>query len=306
MTSKGVVIGRFQVPDLHWGHRHLLERVLELHTHLVVAIGVSPLPPTAHDPLPFQYRRDMILREMEIYGKAISVIPVYDHPSDERWCENLDRVLTDIYGTDLVLYGSRDSFVDTYSGVFPTVCLASPDDAPSGSTVRSMLGREKLPHTSPANGWGAGVVWATQQQFPTVYTTVDVALMSEDDSKVALITKRDVYGYMFIGGFADPSSNSDKDDVVRETFEEAGVTATNIQPICDMKVDDWRYRPTGSVIRTRFYTAIADSNKIVAGDDAETVSWVDLKSLNETMFNSCHRPLYRAFRQHRERTATAF
>ena len=56
----GVVVGRFQVDDLHEGHKCLLNFARRRHPNLVVFIGVPALEGTRNNPLSYQLREQMI------------------------------------------------------------------------------------------------------------------------------------------------------------------------------------------------------------------------------------------------------
>lgn len=42
LEEVGVVVGRFQVPDIHEGHHSLLEYVLSKHNKVCLVLGVAP------------------------------------------------------------------------------------------------------------------------------------------------------------------------------------------------------------------------------------------------------------------------
>ena len=64
----GVVVGRFQVHELHQAHRDLLDHVTAEHRKVVVVLGLSPLMNTISNPLDFEARKQMIQAE---YPNAI-------------------------------------------------------------------------------------------------------------------------------------------------------------------------------------------------------------------------------------------
>lgn len=136
-ASHGVVIGRFQVPALHIGHRFLLTHAKERHAALIIIVGVSPAL-DEKNPLSFEERREMLL---EVHPDA-SIVPLSDHPSDEAWSALLDA-LVETHADDAMLYGSRDSFIPFYSGRFPTH-FVEPVKSPSGTDIRHEV--ISLPH----------------------------------------------------------------------------------------------------------------------------------------------------------------
>ena len=50
-SDVGVVIGRFQVDELHAGHVELLNTVQAKHPNMLVLLGSKPSPPDADYPL---------------------------------------------------------------------------------------------------------------------------------------------------------------------------------------------------------------------------------------------------------------
>ena len=63
-TKIGVIVGRFQVDNLTRGHNYLLDKVRGDfgNNNVVIFIGETKNSErTAHDPLPFEARKEMIL-----------------------------------------------------------------------------------------------------------------------------------------------------------------------------------------------------------------------------------------------------
>lgn len=114
---KGVIIGRFQTPYLHPGHLWLISEALRQST-----AGVTILLGCTEDdiinernPYPAHVRKQMIYK---IFPQ-IKVISLYDHPSDEVWSDRVDTLLN-VEHYSIMLYHSRDSFINHYSGKYPT------------------------------------------------------------------------------------------------------------------------------------------------------------------------------------------
>ncbi len=120
----GVVVGRFQVPDLHAAHRALIQTVCDQHDKVLVVLGVSPLRATTQNPLDFEARKQMILAEFP----HVTVLPVKDSASDHVWSRRLDEVVGDF--------------------------LAPVAD--SGALRQPRLVRRALPRTASGAGAGAG------------------------------------------------------------------------------------------------------------------------------------------------------
>ena len=150
----GVVIGRFQVHKLHDGHKCILNAALRRHNRLIVLIGVSDHDNTRHNPLPFEFRRDVIIED---YPEAL-VVPIYDVGSDQVWSQQVDSTIEALCpGTTYRLYGGRDSFIPKYSGKhkateLPTVVLKT------GTEMREEISGMRR---STAD-FRAGIVYAAQ------------------------------------------------------------------------------------------------------------------------------------------------
>jgi len=63
MINYGVIVGRFQVNNLHAGHLELLRQVADKHDRVIVFIGVARTMPTRRNALDFETRKKMIQAE---------------------------------------------------------------------------------------------------------------------------------------------------------------------------------------------------------------------------------------------------
>jgi bifunctional NMN adenylyltransferase/nudix hydrolase len=111
--SYGVIVGRFQVPDLHDGHMELFRQVAARHDGVVVFVGSHPAGLTKDHPLTFEVRKRMI----EAKFPNFIVREIRDTKNDETWSRNLDAAIsTAIDGpAEFTLYGGRYSFVPHYT-----------------------------------------------------------------------------------------------------------------------------------------------------------------------------------------------
>jgi len=140
----GVIVGRFQVPTLHEAHKALIREVNSNHQTLIVVLGVSQSKFTRSNPLPFKCRMDSIKLE---FPNAI-ILPLKDDPSDKEWVNNLDNLINAVTTEQdsIILYGSRDSFLDSYlgnSGMYD-VCELIPDMVISGTQIRSDVKKQTI------------------------------------------------------------------------------------------------------------------------------------------------------------------
>lgn len=277
----GVIVGRFQVHELHEGHRTLIDRVRSENDRVIVFVGLSPLRNTTRNPLDFRERRAMF---QETYPD-IEVYYIDDMHDDVLWSNALDAQIQKWSKPhqSVTLYGSRDSFIPYYHGKYPTKELDS-DIFVASTEIRRRIANT-FPSTAP---YRAGVIAASYNRFPTVYTTVDVAVIDWERRMLLLAKKRNEKALRFIGGFADINSNSFEEDASREVREEAGgIEIGNIQYVGSRLVDDWRYRKEQDKIKTILFVADYIFGRPVGGDDVESVHWVPL---DEYLNNSVNQP----------------
>jgi len=289
----GVIVARFQVHELHEAHRDLIRHVCEQHEKVLVVLGKAPLPSSVSNPLDFEARKQMLLDEFP----HVTVLYINDQPDDSVWSRKLDDLVIDFKGPlqSAVLYGSRDSFIPYYDGRLPVRELIS-DSIMSGEAVRKQIARSS---TRKSADFRAGVIWATQNRFPTVYTTVDIAILDTPVERILLGRKPNEKLFRFIGGFADPKSDSFETDARREVGEEAGVEVEGLEYIGSCVVDDWRYRREPDCIKTLLFAGRYQFGRPTPGDDIEEVRWFPLE-VSESQIIPTHRPLLRMLRAHLE------
>lgn len=279
-----VIIGRFQVPMLHAGHRHLIHWARERANRLLILIGTSEALPTSRNPLPYPVRQAMVA---EAFPEAL-ILPLPDCATDEIWSAQVDRIIEEHFpGSTPTLYGSRDSFVPHYLGIHPTV-IVPPILAPSGTELRQENGRYL-----PVNAnFRAGMIHAQSVRLPVSYQTVDIAVIRHADQHVLLGQKsHDGALWRFIGGFVDPKDSSLESAALRELHEEAGRIDTHaVRYVGSFRVQDHRYRSEADQVMTAFYTTYHLSGSPTAGDDLDQVAWLPIKDLLGIIVPN-HRPL---------------
>ncbi|TND09541.1 MAG: ADP-ribose pyrophosphatase [Bacteroidetes bacterium] len=278
----GIIVGRFQVNELHPGHIDLIETVNAKHKRVVIFLGTTPALVTRNNPLDFVARKEMLLKRFP----AVSVLSIPDSPSDKDWSIMLDSRIREACPVgSVMLYGSRSSFISSYHGHFETTELPDHHNT-SGTEVRIELSKEVK--SSP--DFRAGVIFAAYNQYPKVYPTVDVAITR--DGKFLLGRKANQSKYRFIGGFADPTDDSYEDAARREAMEETGLEIGNITYVGSARIDDWRYRSEQDKIITHLFIAEALFGKAEARDDIAELKWVLSADLDEELFVPEHVVLY--------------
>lgn len=127
----GAIVARFQVPELHAGHIHLIDTVKEKCDQVIILLGCTEKP-DERNILSFEVREDMIYETYSDYY----VDKIKDHREDNLWNEHLDAILDE--WPNVTLYGSRDSFLKFYKGRYPTEYI-EPFDMISGTEIRNSL-----------------------------------------------------------------------------------------------------------------------------------------------------------------------
>ena len=268
----GVIVGRFQLHELHTAHLQLFETVRNRHRKVIVFLGVSSILNSKRNPLDFLARKQMI----EAKFGDVMVCPLPDNRCDEAWSKALDGRIREMHRTgSVVLYGSRDSFMGHYKGSFPTAELEQKIFV-SGSEVRARLADEI--HASAM--FRAGVIWARSNKFDQVYPTVDVAVLKREKREVLLARKPGETGLRFIGGFSDPKDTSYEHSARREVFEETGgIEISDPVYVGSLRVDDWRYRSESDKIITMLFVAEHVYGTPKPSDDISELSWENIDKL---------------------------
>lgn len=260
----GVIVARFQVDDLTYGQRDLLNKVCSTHKRTAVYLGLSPCRSTYNNPLDFEARKLML---KEAYPD-IEVYYIKDIPSDVVWSDTLDAMIMGSFKDESVcLYGSRDSFLQYYCGQFPCRELAQ-EIFISGTEVRKELAKK----VNKSRDFRHGVIWATSNQWPAGIPTVDVAIFSDDYKHILLGKKPDETRYRFIGGFVEPGHTYEY-TATKETEEEAGLHILSMSYVRSFVIDDWRYRSEVNKITTSLFETNQWEGKPKPGDDISELRW---------------------------------
>jgi bifunctional NMN adenylyltransferase/nudix hydrolase len=287
----GVVIARFQTPYLHPGHQSLIESVQSQHKKVVIILGVSPVLGSNRNPLDFHTRDKMIRKS---YPDVV-VLPLPDHPLDTVWSVNLDSLLLNTFpGAGFMLYGSRNSFINYYSGKCKVQELPAHGEF-SASEIRESIKE----HVMDVMEFRSGIIYAYSNTYPKVYPTVDVAVFKNNKKEILLGKKDNDQKWRLIGGFTDPADEGFESAAMRELREECGeLKITAMEYEGSFRVDDWRYRnETDKIITTLFSTDFL-AGEPTANDDIAEVKWFPISTLPEMILNglttATHNPLFNA------------
>ena len=288
-TDVAVIVGRFQVNELHEAHIDLITSVLNKHDRVLLFLGNSTIRNTLNNPLDYRARRTMIADKFP----AVEIHYINDNPSDTAWTKNLDKLIGEqlLPMQTVTLYGSRDSFLKCYTGKFNT-CELEATTFISGTEVR----RRVCNNYPPTADYRAGMIAATAYRFPTAFQTVDIAVVN-DKGELLLARKPEEKKWRFIGGFSDPASVSLEEDAKREVQEEAGVEVGNITYLGSTLINDWRYRGEIDKIKTALFVAKYVFGKPEGADDVAEVKWVSINNLTKNDIVETHHVLIDMFNE---------
>jgi bifunctional NMN adenylyltransferase/nudix hydrolase len=272
----GVIIARFQTPYLHDGHKALIQAVQAKHGKTVIVLGVSPVLGSRMNPLDFPTREKMIKKE---YPDVV-VLPLRDHPLDTKWSANLDTILGDTFpGSAFSLYGSRDSFMNYYSGKNPVIELPKVGDH-NATEIREALKERVMDSVE----FRSGIIYAYSNTYVKVYPTVDIAIFKTNKTQI-LLGKKDIdQKWRLIGGFSDPTDESFEAAALRELHEECGnIVVNEMKYEGSFRVNDWRYRNEKDKIITSLFSTDYISGDALGSDDIAEVKWFTLQQVAEMM-----------------------
>lgn len=288
-NSVGVIIGRFQTPYLHDGHIHLINHVRDNNSKVIILVGSTPgILCSPIDPLDFITRKIMI---QQLYPDII-ILPVYDMPSDEDWSKSIDFKIKEAMGDlyNVVLYGSRDSFIPYYTGKHKVVEL-NPSVNISATSIRENVSS----HPISTEGGRIGMIYSAINRYPTMYQTVDIAVISQSRESILLGRKSsDKKGFWrFPGGFLDSRKDTSLEQAAkRELLEEIGLNV-NVGPLVyagSTRIDDWRYRKQIDKIMTTVFVTEHLWGMPDAGDDLSEADWHNLSNAKNVLVEQ-HRPI---------------
>lgn len=265
--KNGVVVGRFQVPSLHGGHKVLINNALHECENVLIVIGQAPTLKTKKNPLGVEDVVAMVKEFTDDYERGVMFACISDMPNDFAWSAELDRIIAGFgFSTkDTALYGSRDSFIEHYHGAYMQRRVKA-TSAGSGTVSRFLCGQYDR-----KRDFRRGLITAQQERLPIIYPVVDVAVIKFGMVLVGRKKHDPIGQYRFFGGFVDSADQSLEGAAIREVREESGVDVKIRSYITSSQVNDWRYRGTEDVIMSSFYVADWVSGEHVAGDDISEV-----------------------------------
>lgn len=276
----GIIVGRFQVAELHSEHLALIDSVRQRCDHVVIFLGLSPVVHSRNNPLDFKSRKVMI---NEVYPD-IDVHWIKDVRDDSSWSIFLDNMIQDIVPRNhsVGLFGSRDSFIAHYTGCYKTVELES-ERLISGTEQRNRISRE----IKNSKDFRSGQIFSSYGRYPTSYTTIDAVILDHSKDMVLLGKKSGESAYRLPGGFVDPTDKSLEDACAREISEECGQFShhgsNSFIYLGSFRVDDWRYRTETDKILTTVFQVDFMSGPCKPGDDLSEIRWFKINEVSSNL-----------------------
>ncbi len=282
-----VVVGRFQVHELHEAHKYLIDQVVLNHKKSIIFLGVPKVIGTKQNPLDFGTRKKMIQSE---YPDSV-ILSLPDNRDDNLWVKELDKRIREVFPIgNVLLYGGRDSFIPFYkngNGIFDTKELEQTTYV-SGTEVRKIV--SDTVKNSP--DFRAGIIYNAYNQYHKVYTHVDVVILNESKDCILLSRSPNEDMWKFIGGFASPKDASYEESAFRKIHEDVGmdVEITDIKYLGSMKSNDWRYKSEEDKIMSLFYECKLSGN-LKPSEDISEVKWFPISDVQKWAINLSIAPI---------------
>ena len=258
----GVVVGRFQTPYLHEGHRELIEYARNRCDNLLVLIGVSDAVGTDREPMDFETRKGLFLTN-DI------VLPLKDMPSDIDWSNQIDSIIESLGFEKAIIFGGRDNSISGYySGKYETNIMV-------GKTDKNATDLRKSVKVKHSQDFREGIIYHTQKRYPIVYSTVDIIIVN-NNNEFLVGKKGDKFA--FIGGFVDPQDKTLIDSAKRELLEESGINI-DLKYLSSIKINDYRYKKSKDSIMTHIFVGSYD--KLPNSIDIKDFEFKEFKFFNK-------------------------
>lgn len=273
----GVIVARFQVPELHSAHVKLLDTVTGFHKKVIVFLGIPPTDNlTKTNPLDFASRKAMI---QEKYPN-VQILPLRDQRTNELWSYILDQKIKEPYrSSSALLYGGRESFIPHYCGKYTTIELIGKPHDLSGTQIRDNV--SKVVGTTA--DWRKGAVYTSYVGYPAVYPCVDIVSYNETDGTILLGRKNNETKFRFIGGHVDLTDNTLESAAKREFVEETrGAEISDLKYVGSAKINDWRHDGVNSGIISALFVGKHLWGNAKASDDIVACEWFNMGELIKT------------------------
>lgn len=280
----GIVVGRFQIDQLHKGHEAVIKQALDECEVVIVFIGCLTLGATARNPLNYEARRQMIrARFSYVEPDRLYVIRLDDTTGgDKLWLDTILNGVERRVGTlnNLRGYGSRDSSF---------LCVLNDKDinqgrvtvkvVPEVAYVSATVVREEICKNTPyySTDMRRGIIHAKGNGYPAVYPVIDCLIYNPHSKSFLLGRRNHEDKYRIIGGFFEAKDTDLITCVQREVHEETGlgIYKDDIHYIGSVIVDDPRLRGEAEKILTNLHVGVLSNSVQTAkgADDIFEVKW---------------------------------
>jgi bifunctional NMN adenylyltransferase/nudix hydrolase len=282
----GVIRGRFQVPELHEGHRYLFEYVLERHADVLVVLS-DPYIANSADPLSFLMQKMMI---QSTYPNRQMRFAECGRLPSSRWMRSkvLDAAIErEFPGRKAILYGSRESIVHSYDGAFEKHETETVFSG-SGTKIRNAI------EIVDSTDFRKGVIYAAVHRRPIGYPAVDVAVMWRNQNQVLLVGWEEEEGKLrFPGSFFEFGRDTNYEAAGMRCLKKElpGIRFSSLQLIASHTIhDDYRYKRSQDGIITTFMTVSYSDGVPKPGQGIDRVKWVKFADVQKSLVES-HKPL---------------
>jgi bifunctional NMN adenylyltransferase/nudix hydrolase len=276
-----VIIGRFQTPHLHEGHQELIRAANNFSKNVLVLIGCTAAIGTDKNPLDFETRKKIFENKM-----LCEIKPLHDMVSDSDWSDQIDKIIDDLGFKEATIFGGKDNSIKGYYDGKHRIKIINDIGIHSATALRKAIG---MSNPKSSEDFRAGIIYAAENRYPIVYSTVDVIV--KNDNKYLVGKKGDKY--CFVGGFVDPSDNTLQAAAIRELKEETGITDFGDIDYCgSIKIDDVRYKETKDSIMTHCFLVrnARDLENEIQDKEFKDFVWATREELEELLHNF-HKPL---------------
>lgn len=294
----GVIIARFQVPELTYGQMEFIKSVEKESDHVLFLLGVPPTSaPTKRNTLTYQARRDSVVSYMEEaqnhrsginYHKPCTIVPLYNMRSDEDWARQVDQHIDRLFPSAIVtVFGSRDSSIGSYAGGRGRHVIK---ELPSSRTSLSGTEVRALVEEGDSVAFRCGAIWAVQKQFAAVYPVVDMVIFRGDNVLLARKADDTPGEWRLIGGFVDGKDDTYEIAARREVLEETGLEVSAPHYVGSASINDWRFRGGPETVKSAVYAMDYVFGNAKAADDIAELRWFSVPDAI-THIAEFHKPL---------------
>lgn len=265
----GVLIARFQVPELSSGHMELVDYIMSRHKKVIILLGVATIQNTRRNPLDYANRQAMC---REKYPNAV-ILPIVDQDSNEMWSHLLDSTIPIPFGDkEAVLYGSRDSFIPHYSGKYKTIELAA-SVTDTGTEKRDKVSRELI----NSSDFRSGIIHEIYAKDPIVYPIVNICTYNLD-GEILLVKQTHESQWGFPSGKILPTDKNYEAGAKRVFNTKASINCEigTCEYSFSQKLNDPRFAKETDVLLSSVYTSQYGFGRADPGNGISEVSWFPL------------------------------